>query len=283
MKEPKDSMTESSGIRPPVEAPKIEGKKNFNRKPARYAGLAKKEFVSKVVGLESHTFDVGEAKYAAKYQKLVDAIANHIQKDYKGGPEMAQAIRDLELPVIDVPAYPVPTAGAALDPGAEYLWRHDVTEAKKRITQLAENLKRAYALIIGQCSEDLLGKIKGSSDYPAADTDQDAVKLLLIIRGYCCKFDDHQQSVVALESAKHRVSTFYQTSEMTASDYLEFFKALVGVMETYGGAFGNDPGLIKAELIKRGVTGANLLTPDPAILKATTTTCREQYLSAMVL
>jgi hypothetical protein len=102
---------------------------------------------------------------------------------YKGGPEMAQAIRDLELPVVDVPAYPVPTAGAVLDPGAEYLWRHGVTEAKKRITQLAENLKRAHALIIGQCSEDLLGKIKGSSDYPAADTDQDAVKLLLIIRG----------------------------------------------------------------------------------------------------
>ena len=43
-------MTESSGIRPPVVAPKIEGKKNFNRKPARHAGLAKKEFVSKVVG-----------------------------------------------------------------------------------------------------------------------------------------------------------------------------------------------------------------------------------------
>ncbi len=31
------------------------------------------------------------------------------------------------------------------------------------------------------------------------------------------------------------------------------------------------------------MTGANLLTPDPAILKAATTTCREQYLSAMVL
>jgi hypothetical protein len=58
-------MTELSGIRPPAGAPKIEGKKNFNRKPARHAGLVKKDFVSKVVGLESHTFDVGEAKYAA--------------------------------------------------------------------------------------------------------------------------------------------------------------------------------------------------------------------------
>jgi hypothetical protein len=51
-------MTESSGIRSPVVAPKIEGKKNFNRKPARHAGLVKKDFVSKVVGLVSHTFDV---------------------------------------------------------------------------------------------------------------------------------------------------------------------------------------------------------------------------------
>jgi hypothetical protein len=110
----------------------------------------------KVVGLESHTFDVGEAKYAAKYQKSVDAIANHIQKDYKGGPEMAQAIRDLELPVIDVPTYPVPTAGAALDPGAEYLWRHDVTEAKKRIIQLAENSIRPHyrAMLRGSRGED---------------------------------------------------------------------------------------------------------------------------------
>jgi hypothetical protein len=76
-KERKESkeMTELLGIRPPIGAPKIEGKKNFNRKPARHAGLAKKDFVSKVVGLESHTFDVGEAKYAAKYQKSVDAIA----------------------------------------------------------------------------------------------------------------------------------------------------------------------------------------------------------------
>jgi hypothetical protein len=70
---------------------------------------------------------------------------------------------------------------------------------------------------------------------------------------------------------------------MTTSDNLEFFKALVGVVETYGGAFGNNPGLIRAQLITLGVTGANLFAPEPAILKASMTTCREQYLSAMVL
>jgi hypothetical protein len=46
----------------------------------------KKEFVTKVLGLESHTFDIGNAKYTAKYKKTVDAIANYIQRAIKVGP-----------------------------------------------------------------------------------------------------------------------------------------------------------------------------------------------------
>jgi hypothetical protein len=47
--------------------PKIEGAKKF-RRPMRAAGQpTKKEFVMKVLGLESHTFDIGNTKYAAKY------------------------------------------------------------------------------------------------------------------------------------------------------------------------------------------------------------------------
>ncbi len=106
--------------------------------------------------------------------------------------------------------------------------------------------------------------------YPTADVDQDAVKLLLIIRGYCCHFNDHQQSVVALKSAKLCMSTFYQTSEMSNLDYFEFLKALVGVVETYGGAFGNEPGLIRTKLIAQGVPEKDLNSPDPAVLKAAT-------------
>ena len=74
--------------------PKVEGRPRFPRRPTRNVGLTKKEFVTKVVGLETHTFDIGNAKYTAKYQKSVDAIANHIQKEYKGGPEITKAIKE---------------------------------------------------------------------------------------------------------------------------------------------------------------------------------------------
>jgi hypothetical protein len=84
--------------------PKVKGggKRNFQKGAGtRNAGPTRKEYVTKVVGLESHTFNIGHAKFAAKYQKMVEAIANHIQKDYKGGLEIAKTLRDLSLPVID--------------------------------------------------------------------------------------------------------------------------------------------------------------------------------------
>jgi hypothetical protein len=125
------------------------GKRNFQKGAgARNAAPTRKEYMTKVVGLESHTFDIGHARFVAKYQKMVEAIANHIQKDYKGGVEITKALQDLSLPVIDIPNYPT-GIGGTVDPGTIYLWQEDVKEAKRKITLLEENKKRAYALIIG--------------------------------------------------------------------------------------------------------------------------------------
>ena len=48
----------------------------------------KKGFVTKVLGPKSHTFNIRNAKYAAKYKKMVDANANHIQREYTGGADI---------------------------------------------------------------------------------------------------------------------------------------------------------------------------------------------------
>jgi hypothetical protein len=119
--------------------PKIE-RKRHSRRHARNVEPGRKEFLTKVLGLEGHTFDIGIAKYAANYQKTVDAIANNIQNEYKGGPEIAKAIRDLSLPTIVIPGYPRPSLMTAMiDPGEVFLRQQDVTKAKKRIMLLAEN------------------------------------------------------------------------------------------------------------------------------------------------
>ena len=118
-------------------------------------GPTKKEFVTKVVGLKNHAFDIGNTKYAAKYQKPVDAIAIHIQKEYKGGPKIAKAIRELSLPTISIPIYLAVNSGGTINPGEVFLWQQGVQEAKKRISLLPESKKCVHALIHRQCSSEL--------------------------------------------------------------------------------------------------------------------------------
>jgi hypothetical protein len=136
---------------------------------------------------------------------------------------------------------------------------------------------------------ELVSKIRGSDLYAQANTDQDAVQLLLIIWGYCCSFDANQQSMFALEGAKHRVQVFIQGYDVTVMDYVEYFMALVGVVKTYGGAYGNEPGLLREQLTKQGVSAADVdktianRGPDAAEIKKALVVTHKCYLSCMIL
>jgi hypothetical protein len=95
-----------------------------------------------VAGLESHTFNVGNAKYAAKFQKLLDAIAIHIQRDYKRGANIAKVIRDLVLPTFPLPTYPFPEGNpAVIDPAKQYMWQQKAQATEKRENLLKDNKK----------------------------------------------------------------------------------------------------------------------------------------------
>ncbi len=56
----------------------------------------------------------------------------------------------------------------------------------------------------------------------------------------------------ALEHARHQVSMYYQGHDVTNTEYVDHFKALAGVVETYRGAYGCEPGLVATELSLSG-------------------------------
>jgi hypothetical protein len=86
--------------------------------------------------------DVGNAKYAATFQKLVDTIAIRIQREYKGGPKISKAIKDLVLPSVSLPPYPTGTSDSAPDPREINLWQQSSTETIKHEHLIDENKKQ---------------------------------------------------------------------------------------------------------------------------------------------
>mgnify|MGYP006166379963 FL=1 len=255
--------------------PKVEGKK-----PHRAARPQRKEFTSEVVGLTTHTFNIGHPKYAAQYERSVDAIARYVQEQYKSGADVALAMRELVAPSVTMPVFPADPN----DQEALQIWKEELREKRTQSVQIEESKKRAYALVMGQCSPDLVSKIRGSGTYTTVNASHDVVELLRLVRGYCCDFGAGQQSTWALEQAKHKVSVYYQRHDVSNTDYVQFFQALVGVVETYGGAYGNEPGLINAHLIGQGVAADQVEDrATPAQLAAAKADCREAYLACMLL
>jgi hypothetical protein len=84
-----------------------------------------------------------------------------------------------------------------------------------------------------------------------------------------------------LEQAKHRVLTCYPCQNVSNMDYLENFQVLVGMVETYGRTYRQEPGLIWAHLVAKNV--ANPDKPSPIEPKAAEKACCEENLSCMFL
>ena len=104
---------------------------------------------------------------------------------------VAQTIRMGVLKKIDLPP-PVP----ANDPDADDLTivRVEVVRAvAKRLITLNQDLKKGFATMYDQCSQEVRDKLESSDGWETVQTDQSLHELILKIELICVGFDDHKQ------------------------------------------------------------------------------------------
>jgi hypothetical protein len=76
---------------------------------------------------------------------------------------------------------------------------------------------------------------------------------------------------------------YYQAHDVTNTEDVEHFKALVGVVEMYGGAYGREPGLVAAELVAQGMKPKDVDTADRVVIIKAKEVCHKCYLLCMLL
>ena len=111
---------------------------------------------------------------------------------------------------------------------------------------LNSNLKTAYAVIWGQCSEAMKAKLTSLDDFETKNHEKDCVWILKEIKGIMYRFEGQRYIYLYLDNALTTYYAYTQGAEDSISSYLRHFRSLVEVLDHYGGAIGKDPGLLDA-------------------------------------
>ena len=207
------------------------------------------KFEGRCEELSGHVYDYANARKAAdQFTKTTREICEYVGRTYKYGADTRTALESLAVPVFVEP----------LDPPADAtrtqvrMWEKEVDEHVKRQIILSENLKSAYSLIYGQCSDAMRVKLESRPNHETIESTADSIGLLENIRTVMYQFQSERYAPLALHDAKRRFYTFAQDKHTTCQQYHET-KNNAEVIEYCGGALGNDPGLIEAELTRVGV------------------------------
>ena len=113
--------------------PKVEGGKNccdcrcYNGSNG-ITTTTRTEYKKRITGLKEDTYDVGKAKFSAKFQKSTENISLYVQPEYTDGASMAHDMKLMKVTSITLPSPPI----AGSNNSDAFIWKEEYKEAKKK-------------------------------------------------------------------------------------------------------------------------------------------------------
>ena len=189
--------------------------------------------------LQGYIFDCSDHKQADNFVHSKKRIAEYVGAEYKYGGDIRSSIVHEVKTTITRPTAPTysatyATAPTADDKVSEMIFKCEIDAYVKRKTTLEDNIQKAYALVLGQCTELLQSKLKQQTSWQNTSQTQDVIELLIMIKAVCFKFEDQKFLPLALYHAKRNVYNINQ-GNLSCHAYLERFRNMVDVVEAYGG------------------------------------------------
>jgi len=153
-----------------------------------------------------------------------------------------------------------------------------VKSAAKRRQKVEESLKKGYATVYDQCSQEVRDKLKATRDWETVQATQSLDELIRRIEKICVGFDDHKQSVFTLVQSLKTLFLHSQSEKESVEEYARNFRSLWDTVEAFGGSPGIHQGLVNAELKRWGLTN-----PNDDQIEATENVAIEQVKAALLI
>ena len=156
------SQQASAGRRVPMGRRGGQGTRNLRFHPR--AGEAMKGYKSVISKIATDTFNTGQNKFAAQFTQSQKNIAIYLQRTLASkGYLVAETVRTGREKIIELP--PAIDLNAANANDQKIIRGEEVKMIAKRRLKLAESLKKVYATVYDQCSQEVKDKLEGTDDW----------------------------------------------------------------------------------------------------------------------
>ena len=137
-------------------------------------------------------------------------IAEYVGRTFKYGGDIKATIEQLAEVNIERPTPPA----NATDDIEKLIFSREIDEYVKRKTFLRENMKTAYSLIWGQCTDYLRQKLEVTNDYGTFSLSQNPIDLLKAIKTINFKFEEHRYIYHSVYDVHHNFYKFRQAHKV---------------------------------------------------------------------
>ena len=117
-------------------------------------------------------------------------------------------------------------------------WKLWIRHIDERQAVRDEVMRQGFVIVKGQCSPTVVDQIEASHDWNAIHQQHNLIELLTLIRRSLYTGTTTQNPVHALRDAYSCYQSFRQGTQMSCSDYLCEFKALITTVQQLGGELG---------------------------------------------
>ncbi len=116
----------------------------------------------------------------------------------------------------------------------EIILAEEVKLIAKRQQKLKEALKKGFATVYDQCSQEVQDKLESSDNWETMQRHQSLHELIQKIEHICVGFDDHKKEVFNLVQSLKTLFLYTQGKKETVEEYARNLGSLWDTVEAFG-------------------------------------------------
>ena len=207
-------------------------KKYSNNKPK------KDGFIGECDDLKNHVYFIGSIKQADNYNNTTEAILTYIQRTYDYGIDVVEALNKLQAQDFNslMPKKIALDQSATKDEEevATMILKSEIQKFVDRKQKYEDNMNKAYALILGQCTKGLKAKLEARKDWDS-DIKNNCINLLKAIKEITYNYQDNKYPLESIYFAIKTVFTIKQEENESIAQFTKRFNNAKDIMETQHG------------------------------------------------